>query len=65
VKDKTLRHLGSDELRNAILGARTRPIGDGAWAWGRKHSTVDISPLVASTLALGAAASGTSNYFIL
>ena len=65
VKDKTLRHLGSDELRNAIIGARTRPIGDGAWAWGRKHSTVDISPLVAATLALGAAAAGNSDYFIL
>lgn len=60
VKDKTLRHLGSDELRNAVIGARVRPIGDGAWAWGRKHSTVDISPLVAATLALGAAAGVTS-----
>lgn len=56
VKDKTMRHLGSDEVRNAILGARTRPIGDGAWAWGRRSSTTDISPLVAVTLALGAAA---------
>jgi len=64
VKDKTLRHLGSDELRNAILGARTRPIGDGAWAWGRKHSTVDISPLVAATLALGAAAGASGGFYI-
>jgi len=55
VNDETLRHLGSDELRNAVIGARTRPIGDGAWAWGRKHSTVDISPLVASTIAVGVA----------
>lgn len=60
VKDKTLAHLGSDELRNALLGARTRPIGDGAWAWGRRSSTVDISPLVAATLALGAAAGVTA-----
>jgi len=35
VNDKTLRHLGSEELRNAVIGARIRPIGDGAWAWGR------------------------------
>jgi hypothetical protein len=48
-------HLGSDELRDAIRGARSRPLGD-AWAWSRKNSSVDISPLVASTLALGAAA---------
>jgi hypothetical protein len=38
-----------------VIGARTRPIGDGAWAWGRKHSTVDISPLVAATIAVGVA----------
>lgn len=55
VNDKTVKHLGSDELRNAVIGARTRPIGDGAWAWGRTHSTVDISPLVASTIAVGVA----------
>jgi phage terminase large subunit-like protein len=54
VADKTLRHLGSAELRDAIRGARTRPLGD-AWAWSRKNSTVDISPLVAVTVALSAA----------
>jgi hypothetical protein len=47
-------HLGSEELRDAIRGARSRPLGD-AWAWSRKSSSVDISPLVAATLALGAA----------
>lgn len=54
VNDGTLAHLGSGELRDAIRGARTRQLGD-AWAWSRKHSSVDISPLVAATLALGAA----------
>lgn len=53
VQEKTLRHLGSADLRNAIKGAATRPLGD-AWAWSRKDSNVDISPLVASTLALWA-----------
>ena len=46
-----LRHLGSDELRAALRGATRRPLGD-AWAWSRKNSTVEISPLVAATLAL-------------
>lgn len=46
-----LRHLGSAELANAVAGAATRPLGD-AWAWSRKSSSVDITPLVAATLAL-------------
>lgn len=50
-----LRHLGTAELRAALKGAATRPLGD-AWAWSRKNSTVDISPLVACTLAMGHAA---------
>jgi hypothetical protein len=46
-----LRHLGEAELVTAVKGAVTRPLGE-AWAWSRKSSTVDISPLVAVTLAL-------------
>jgi hypothetical protein len=46
----TVRHLGTPELDAAIRGARKRSLGD-AWAWSRKASTVDISPLVAVTLA--------------
>jgi len=46
----TLRHIGQELLETAIAGARTRPLGD-AWGWGRRLSTVDISPLVAVTLA--------------
>ena len=55
VTDRSLRHLGSAELTNAIRGASSRPLGD-AWAWSRKSSSVDISPLVAATLAVWAAA---------
>ncbi len=55
VAERQVRHLGSLELHKALKGARTRPLGD-AWAWSRKNSTVDISPLVAATLALSAAA---------
>lgn len=50
VNDKTGRHLGTKELSDAIRGAARRPLGD-AWAWSRKSSTTDISPLVAVTLA--------------
>lgn len=47
-----LRHLDNAELRAALKGAATRPLGD-AWAWSRKNSSVDITPLVACTLAVG------------
>jgi hypothetical protein len=55
VEQRTFRHLGSEELRSAVRGARTRPLGDAGWAWSRKGSPVDITPLVAATLALSAA----------
>lgn len=55
IEQETLRHCGSEEhakaLGDAVRGAKKRPLGD-AWAWSRKSSTVDISPLVACTLAL-------------
>jgi hypothetical protein len=35
----------------ALRGVEIRPLGD-AWAWSRKNSNVDISPLVSATLAL-------------
>ena len=49
-----LRHLGTPDLWNAVRAAGTRPLGD-RWLWSRKKSSADISPLVAATLALGAA----------
>jgi hypothetical protein len=60
VRDRALRHLGSVELAAAIRGARTRPLGD-SWAWSRRASTVDISPLVATTLALARASTLSPN----
>ena len=54
VEEGAIRHLGSSELTGAIRSARTRPLGD-AWAWSRKNSTANISPLVSVTLALSAA----------
>jgi hypothetical protein len=46
-----LRHLGQVELDQALLSAKTRPIGDGAWGWDRKDGGATIAPLVAVTLA--------------
>jgi phage terminase large subunit-like protein len=57
VSQQQVRHLGTTELELAIRGAATRPLGD-RWAWGRKSSSVDITPLVAVTLALWGVQSG-------
>lgn len=57
------RHLGQANVDAALEGARIRPLAD-AWAWNRKGSTVDISPLVAVTLARhGFAAYGPSDRY--
>lgn len=48
-------HITQPALDLAANIAATRPLGDGAWAWDRNKSMEDISPLVAVTMALGAA----------
>ena len=50
VEESGLLHRGDPGLTTAVLGARRRPVGD-AWKWSRKDSDVDISPLVAATIA--------------
>jgi len=45
-----LVHLDQPQLNDAVAGAKRRPLGD-MWAWHRKDVTVDITPLVAVTLA--------------
>lgn len=55
VEQGALRHLGTAELAGAVAGAAVRPLGD-AWAWARKRSSIDITPLVAVTLAAWALA---------
>jgi hypothetical protein len=47
-----LRHLGDVFLDAAVRGAILRPVGD-VEVWGRRSSKVDITPLVAVTLAAG------------
>jgi hypothetical protein len=55
VEQGTVRHLGTAEMASAVKVATQRPLGE-AWAWSRKTSTGDISPLVACTLAMWAVA---------
>jgi len=48
-----LRHINQAPLNGAVAGAKRRPVG-GAWAWHRRDISVDVSPLVAATIALHA-----------
>jgi hypothetical protein len=48
----SLRHIGQQPLRSAIAGAVLRSSGD-AELWARRKASVDLSSLVAATLALG------------
>lgn len=54
VADQEISVRPRDVLEEAVAGATRRALGD-AWAWGRRQSTTDISPLVAITLAVDAA----------
>lgn len=54
VQQGTLRHIGQQPLDQAVNGAAIRPSGD-SWRWSRSSSSVDISPLVAVTIAAGKA----------
>lgn len=51
IDGRTVRHLRSPELRAAVKGAVRRPLGD-SWALSRRTSAVDITTLVAGTVAL-------------
>lgn len=54
VGEREIRVRPHAQLDLAVAGATRRSLGD-AWAWGRKQANVDISPLVAATLAVDAA----------
>lgn len=51
--EDVLRIRRDEALTEAAQGARRRPLAD-AWAWKRKNVGVDISPLVAASLAVWA-----------
>ncbi|HEY9394456.1 MAG TPA: hypothetical protein VIP58_09955, partial [Nocardioides sp.] len=50
VAEQSISHLDQPPLAVALAGAQKRPLGE-AWAWARRGVSVDISPLVAVTLA--------------
>lgn len=50
VRNTHLRHRSQPELNAAVAGADVRPIGE-SWAFSAKASTIDITPLLAVTLA--------------
>ena len=50
VADQTLVHTDQAPMTAALAGAERRPLGD-SWAWARRNVSVDISPLMAVTLA--------------
>lgn len=52
VVNGTVRHIGQAPLDTAASGAAIKPAGD-SWRWSRSASPVDISPLMAVTIALG------------
>jgi phage terminase large subunit-like protein len=58
VMDGQLKHLDQPSLNVALSVARRRAIGDGGWGWSRRDSDADITPIVASTLALWGLTSG-------
>ena len=49
-RDSTLRHLGQKPLRDALAGADKRTLSE-AWAFDRRNSAVDLSPLMSATFA--------------
>lgn len=51
VLDGTFRHVDQRPLNDAAYGAAIRVVGD-SWRWSRVSSRVDISPLMAVTVAL-------------
>ena len=50
VENVAFRHRDQPELNRALSGAQKRRLSD-AWAWDKRSSSADISPLVAATLA--------------
>jgi hypothetical protein len=57
VRDGLVTHFDQEPLNAALAGAKKRAIGNaGAWGWDRKAPDVDLTPLVAVTLALFGAA---------
>lgn len=64
VLEHRVRYRRQGSLEDAVSCAAKRPLGD-AWAWDRRDSSGDISPLVAVTLALyGSRAEPPAAFFV-
>jgi hypothetical protein len=63
VEQGTLVHDGDPALEAAVRGAAQRTLAD-AWAWSRKHSRSDITPLVAGTIAYRSEATADKRPFV-
>jgi phage terminase large subunit-like protein len=59
-----LAHLGDPALTAALSGAVLRVSADDASKWARRNSKVDISALVAATVALGGVAAPLPALFV-
>jgi hypothetical protein len=59
----TLRHLGQASLEVGLKGAMLRTSSDGAALWSQRNSQVEISALMACTVALGGVPAETSRVF--
>lgn len=64
VNQRRLRHLGTSELLAAVKGVAKRPVGE-RWAWARRASSVDITPLVSATLAVWKADTDVSGSYVM
>jgi hypothetical protein len=51
VRTSQIRHRPHPALDAAVVGARRRMIGDGAWLFGRREAGADVAPLEAVTFA--------------
>lgn len=51
VEERTLVHIGQDQLTTSVRGARTRPLVD-RWAWSRSKSRTNAGPLISCSGAL-------------
>lgn len=52
MKDKTVSHIGQEQLDGSLVGAVKQKFGDGgAWKWNRKNFDVDLTPIISVTCA--------------
>ena len=63
IADRRVAFRSDASFDEAISGLQRRPVGD-RFVWSRSNSASDITPFMAATLALAAAAQGNKFWFI-